>query len=213
MIGDCFNEKTDYAGYSSYCGALMVGDKDAARTKAMVDWLTCQLWCGMIFTPGGDGVRGGVPGTFDHAAVLIDHPRAPDIYFIMRNDQAIYGAGVVGSCYYNGSYPQGGGTHGGLHPKELQMVMAADGSLFRSGWESSYPSGIIDIAPTILHLLGLNKPERADGRILHESLAGIRIEAPEPRSELHRVRHAGGMQHLKVSHVGTTTYLDKGWVE
>ncbi len=213
IIGDHLGDDIDYAGYTSYCGAMKVRDRDPARMKKMVDWLARQPWCGMIFTPGGDGVCGGVEGTIDHAAVLIDHPRAPDIYFVMRNDGAVHGPGIAGSCYYNGGYPQGGGTHGGLHPKELQNVMAAGGTLFRKAWQSPYPSGIIDIAPTILHLLGLTKPERADGRVLLEALDGFGGPAPEAESELFSVRHAGGMQHLKVSRVGATTYLDKGWIE
>jgi len=147
IIGDHLGDDIDYAGYTSYCGAMKVRDRDPARMKKMVDWLARQPWCGMIFTPGGDGVCGGVEGTIDHAAVLIDHPRAPDIYFVMRNDGAVHGPGIAGSCYYNGGYPQGGGTHGGLHPKELQNVMAAGGTLFRKAWQSPYPSGIIDIAP------------------------------------------------------------------
>lgn len=213
-IGDHFGDTFDYAGYTSYCGAVMVRNHDSSRMKAMVDWLDQQPWCGMIFTPHGDGIHGSVPGTFDHAAVLIDHPRAPDIYFVMQNDDTVYGDGIVGSCYYNGSYPEGrGGTHGGLHRKELQNVMAAGGSLFHKEFQSSYPSGIIDIAPTVLHLLGLDKPERADGRVLGEAITGMNGIPPKPESELLTVRRSGGIQRLRISRVGTTTYLDRGWLE
>ena len=80
----------------------------------------------------------------------------------MHNDDAIYGNNVIGSCFYNGAYPEGGGTHGGLHAKELHVVMAAQGTLFKAGLESVHPAGIIDITPTILHLLGLEQPQEAD---------------------------------------------------
>ncbi|MEZ5908762.1 MAG: alkaline phosphatase family protein [Hyphomicrobiaceae bacterium] len=213
VIGDHLGNEIDYAGYTSYCGAIKVRDRDPARMTAMVEWLARQPWCGMIFTAGGNGTEGGVAGTIDHAAVLIDHPRAPDIYFIMRNDDAVYGDGVVGSCYYNGRYPAGGGTHGGLHRKELQTVLAAQGSHFRKEWVSPFPAGIIDVAPTVLHLLGLAKPTRADGRVLAEALAAHTGSLPQPEKGALSVRHAGGLQRLEYSRVGTTTYLDAGWVE
>jgi predicted AlkP superfamily pyrophosphatase or phosphodiesterase len=213
VIGDHFEDGADYAGYTSYSGSLRVRDGDHGRMANMVGWLGDQPWCGLIFTPGGDGIHGRIPGTFDHALALIDHPRAPEIYYIMQNDDAVHGDGIVGSCFYNGVYPEGGGTHGGLHAKELQIVMAAQGTMFKDGLKSTRPAGIIDIAPTILHLLGLEQPNSMDGRILGEALAESVTEPPEAVSFVHSLERRRVVQHLKLSCVGSTTYLDAGWIE
>jgi arylsulfatase A-like enzyme len=213
VIGEHFAGGADYAGYTSYNGSLKVRDRDPKRMAALVEWLSQQPWCGMIFTPGGDGINGCIPGTFDHALVLMDHPRTPEVLYIMRNDDAVFGDGIVGSCFYNGTYPEGGGTHGGLHEKELHIVMAAQGSLFKAGLESTHPTGIIDVAPTILHLLGLKQPATSDGRILVEALAGADKSPPRAETVVRSVERNGAVQHLKYSRVGSTTYLDAGWVE
>ena len=213
VIGDHFDGEADYAGYTSYSGSLKVRDRNPKRMAAMVDWLSKQSWCGMIFTPGGDGIEGCIPGTFDHASVLMDHPRTPEILYIMRNDDVVFGDGIVGSCFYNGRYPEGGGTHGGLHHKELHILMAAQGTLFKSSYRSHYPAGIIDIAPTILHSLGLEQPKESDGRVLAEALVDSDSELPDAVSTIHTVERNGAVQHLKYTRVGTTVYIDAGWLE
>jgi hypothetical protein len=167
----------------------------------------------MIFTPDGDGIEGQIPGTLDHTLALIDHPRAPEIFYIMQNDDAVYGDGIVGSCFYNGVYPAEGGTHGGLHPKELQIVMAAQGTMFKAGTVSACSAGIIDIAPTILHLLELQQPDSMDGRVLGEALVDSVAELPDAKTFVRSVERNGVVQHLEYSCVGSTTYLNAGWIE
>jgi len=213
VIGEHFADGADYAGYTSYSGSVRVRDADPGRMKAMVDWLAAQPWCGLIFTPGGDGVEGGIPGTLDHALAGIDHPRAPEVYYIMRNDDAVYGDGIVGSCFYNGVYPEGGGTHGGLHPKEMHIVMAAQGSLFWPRMEAAHPAGIVDVAPTILHLLGLASPGSMDGRVVVEALKASDNHPPRAETVTRSVRRGREVQHLRYSRIGSTTYLDAGWLE
>lgn len=210
-IGNHFEDGADYAGYTSYSGSLRVRDRDPRRMKAMVEWLDAQPWCGMLFSRGGNGIEGCVPGTFDYALVQMDHPRAPDVAYVMLNDDAVHG-GIAGSCFYNGPYPHGGGTHGGLHPKELNNLLIAQGSLFESGVSSIYPAGIIDVAPTILHLLGLPQPAGMDGRVLVEAL---RPAKPPPDAEtfIRSVERGTRTQHLAWSRVGSTIYLNAGWME
>jgi hypothetical protein len=41
---------------------------------------------------------------------------------------------------------------------------------------SDVPTGIVDIAPTVLHLLGLPVGPRMDGRVLHEMMR----DGPDP---------------------------------
>ncbi|MCY4580043.1 MAG: hypothetical protein OXD31_13490, partial [Chloroflexi bacterium] len=83
---------------------------------------------------------------------------------------------------------------------------------FQSGIRVASPTGNTDLAPTVLHLLGLDGGETMHGRVLHEALAGgnhIDWETHEHRAER---RFGGGTyrQHITVSLVDGTTYVDEG---
>ena len=97
----------------------------------------------------------------------------------MRNDNSVDENGIVGGCYFSDSYPEGGSVHGGLHLKELNNVFMARGSFFKEGYRSDYPAGIIDVAPTVMHLLGLPRPPNMNGRVLGEAIAGPDLDAPK----------------------------------
>ena len=85
----------------------------------------------------------------------------------------------------------------------------------QQGLALSTPSGHVDLAPTILRTLGIAGGEVMDGRILHEALKG----GPAPRSvdwstEVRRAERTvqGGVyrQHISISRVGQTVYVDEG---
>jgi hypothetical protein len=72
--------------------------------------------------------------------------------------------------------------------------------------------------PTLLHLMGYAIPETVDGRILTESLAAApdRPEAEAaPLTYYTEARTTAGVyrQHLDATRVGSTVYLEHGWVE
>ncbi len=204
-IGDHFIDGVNYAGYTSYSGSVRVRDGDQGLRRALVEWLSDRPWCGIILTGGGDGVEGGVPGTFDFALMHMDHQRTPDVSYVMRNDG--------GRCYFNGDYPEGGGTHGGLHPDELNNLLAVQGSLFKSGHVSDLAAGIIDVAPTILAAIGVPRPVSMQGRVLAEGLADSHSEPPQAIATMRTVRRGSITQHLRYTELGGTRYLDRGWVE
>jgi len=85
--------------------------------------------------------------------------------------------------------------------------------MFKDGTVSAHPAGIIDIAPTILHLLELQQPDSMDGRVLVEALVDPVAEPPNAENFVRSVERGGVVQHLKYSCVGSTTYLDAGWIE
>ena len=92
-------------------------------------------------------------------------------------------------------------------------MMAAQGTLFKAGQELHHPAGIIDIAPTILYSLGLEQPKSSDGRVLVEAFVDSDGEPPDADIVVRSVERNGAIQHLKYTRVGSTTYLDAGWVE
>jgi hypothetical protein len=209
-----FGGDADYAGSAGYHGAIRVRDGDSRRMASLIDWFAEQPWRGLLFTPGGNGIDGGVPGTLDRALLQVAHARAPEVYFTMRTDDSINRWGMPGSCHFNSSeLPEGGGTHGGLHPIEMNNLLAVQGAAFRQAYASAWPASHTDIAPTILKLLGLPRPAGMTGRLLNEALADGGAEPPPPETFECASTLGGQTQCLRYWRVDKTIYLDRGWVE
>jgi len=186
---------------------ITLRDSDPGLIDGVVAWLQDQSWCGPLFTRDGRGC-------LTHLQVELDHPRAPDIVLVPRSHDAANAHGLPGTCRHDSNYPAGGGTHGGLHPIELATWFAAQGDAFVSGRTSTLPSGIVDVLPTALHLLGLKAPARTQGRVLREAIAAYAHEPlPTVVETVHAAEGAAGLRsQLSVSTVGQTPYLNRGWV-
>ena len=69
--------------------------------------------------------------------------------------------------------------------------------------------------PTILALLGIERPAHLDGRALTEAFSG----GPDPTALVSKTvtisstNTAGPRTHLTLTRVAATTYLDQAWVE
>ena len=213
-IGPALSDDHVYAGSTGYHGAIRVRGNDAREVEKLAHWLIEQPWCGHVFTPGGDGVRGSVPGTLDRSLLLLGESRAPDVYYTMRSDDAPNRWDVPGSCYFDSSeVPVGGGVHGGLNVLEMNNLLAAQGSLFRAAYRSPWPASQTDIVPTILRALDLPCPATATGRVLGEALVERGFEPPAPESVEASAEAGTTRQCVKLWHVGTTRYVDHGWIE
>lgn len=159
LLGAGFDLRPGFPGPSG--AALQVGAA-SGEVRAMVDFLQGEAWCGAIFT------KGGLPGTFDRALVLNDHPRTPDLFYTLAETDDVGPHGIAGTTRFVGSeLKEGGSTHGGLHRFELNTVLVGHGASFQQG-TSDLPCGVIDVAPTILHLLGI-KAAGMSGRVLTEA--------------------------------------------
>jgi arylsulfatase A-like enzyme len=107
------------------------------------------------------------------------------------------------------------GTHASLSPYEMHNTLVAAGPDIRRGVTNTLPSGNVDVAPTILWLLGLkDEARKMDGRVLSEALT---VDAPPLKSyELKRLNArsetAAGTwtQYLQISEVNGVRYLDEG---
>lgn len=148
-------------------GEIRILEGGVARRDAIARWLAEQPFVGGLFSPAANDVEGQAPGSFSNALVSIDHAREPDLVFLLASsdDPDVYG--LPGTCVISGGVPVGGGMHGGLNPYELNTVLmlSAPGD-DRHGTVDETPVGIIDIAPTVLDLLGVPKASTMTGASL-----------------------------------------------
>jgi arylsulfatase A-like enzyme len=59
--------------------------------------------------------------------------------------------------------------HGASSPYDIHNVLVAAGPDFRAGSTSDAPTGNVDIAPTVLRLLGIDAPPTMTGRAILEA--------------------------------------------
>ena len=185
-----------------------VHESDPDATDALAAWLMAQPWCGaLVASESASHVAGAVP------AVLLgnDGPRAPELAMSFAWEPEPNAAGYAGRAYNTGGTP-GQGLHGSMSPSEMRNVLLARGPSFASGLVVDSPTGNVDVAPTVLRLLGIEPGVPMDGRPLTEALAG---GAPVTwTSEVHEGERAveGGTyrQRVTLSRVGDTVYADHG---
>ena len=108
----------------------------------------------------------------------------------------------------------GQGVHVSLSPFDMRATLIAAGPDFRSGMVSDLPSGNIDIAPTVLWILGIAPPKPMDGRVLLEALTIGGAAAKS--SEHHRIEakqeEQGSLwhQYLEITTVAGVEYIEEG---
>ena len=199
-----------------------VKNHDPGRITAIVEFLQEQSWCGVIFTAAGGGAphAGSVPGTFSLDYVFLGgHERSPDIVFTFPWSSERNRHGVPGTDYNN--VPRGKtepvsvdtANHGGIGPWTVTNTMLAWGPDFKRGAVVRTPASNVDVAPTLLHLLGLRSAMGAmNGRPLLEALTEGPDEEQVPL-EIRTVRVGRGSYSavLQSSEVAGKRYIDKGW--
>ena len=209
-VGDHLEDGADLALIAGYGGSIRVRDKDPDLIRSIGQALMETDTCGMVFSAGRNEVEGIVPGSFSKQLVMVDHARSPDIYYILRTADEPNEHGYVGTCFYESGLSVGAGIHGGLHPKELHSVGQASGSLFDDARNLEAHTGIVDIAPTILHGLGIPAPQTMEGRVLREAFANGAIEPPGSVPETFETGAGPYQQVLHRTRIGDSCYLDGG---
>ena len=188
--------------------AFYVFDHDEPTVRRLIDYLQGTDYSGVIFSSVA------VEGTFPLSQVHVDaRPGAPDVLVSMRwspghND---WGApGLVTAA----DGKRGRGTHASLSRFDLHNTLIAAGPDFKKGFTSELPSGNVDVAPTVLAILGVAPPKPMDGRVLTEAMVDCTNAPPNPQSQtLEASRDLGFRswhQYLKLSRVGSVTYYDEG---
>ena len=94
------------------------------------------------------------------------------------------------------------------------MLFAA-GPSFKRGVKLDTPSGNIDLAPTVLRILGITSGTRMEGRVLEEALVNGTDTSEinwstERYGNERKIGHNVYRQQIMISRVGNTTYVDEG---
>lgn len=127
-------------------------------------FLAAQPWAGPLLVRN----PGLLPSALPLACLDAAHPRSADLVLCFAGAEGLDQYGLPGHAPFDTpDVPEGGGMHGGLHRRELATVLIAEGGPFRRGATVQAACDLTDIAPTLLHLLGL-RAEGMDGRILAE---------------------------------------------
>ena len=179
---------------------------DTAIVHRLVEFLQQTDFAGVIFT------REPMEGTFTLDKAEIDNPNAADVVMAFRWADEKNQFGVRGMIDADWQRAAGKGTHATLSRFDMHNTLIAAGPDFQTGLTNDLPSGNVDLAPTILAILGIKTPGAMDGRILSEAMRnGGRLKAERQIIEATRKFSTGKwVQSLTISRAGSTIYLDEG---
>ncbi|HEX8898532.1 MAG TPA: alkaline phosphatase family protein, partial [Chthoniobacterales bacterium] len=182
-------------------------DHDVDVASRLIEWLQRSDFAGVIFS------REKSEGTFPLDTVRANTSEAPDVIVSLRWNSKPNRFGAPGQIITDNSRGPGEGSHATLSEFDVHNTLIAAGPDFQKGLTTSLPSANVDIAPTVLHILGLEPPQKLDGRVLSEAMderAG-KIEALTKTIQASRKFPSGEwQQQLRVSLVGESVYIDEG---
>jgi len=185
--------------------SLYVVGHDEAVIRGLVEFFQASDFSGVIFS------RAAIAGTFPLEQVRVATANAPDVLVAMRWSARTNAFGAPGLFAADSNKK---GSHGSLSPFDMHNTLVAAGPDFRRGFKDKLPSGNIDLAPTILWILGLQPPQKMDGRILSEAVNGLKAPKGKPEQETIEAANDSGSlhwrQYLKTARVGDTIYFDEG---
>ncbi|GGK51727.1 hypothetical protein GCM10011322_43450 [Salinarimonas ramus] len=177
--------------------------EDRALAADVARWLMEQDEIGMVFAR--EDRLADAPGALPLSAVGLAHPRAADFVYVMRSDDGPDRYGLPGRGLLTGGVPVGGGMHGGLNRHELAILLAIATPGGPSGIVDDRPCGLIDVAPTILSLLGA-PPDDMEGAPLPCDGSGCKAAS----AEVLDARSGGFAQRLIRRRLDDRFYLEAG---
>lgn len=142
--------------------------RDPSLAPQIADFLTTQNWAGPLLArdptilPAGRAMPLALLGS--------GHARSADLVATFAGEEGPDEWGMPGTAPFDApDVPEGGGMHGGLHRAELSTVLVMQGGPFRRGAVAAEAADLTDIAPTVLHLLGIGT-EGMEGRPLRGAI-------------------------------------------
>jgi hypothetical protein len=162
--------RSKFVAVGYYIYAAEERESTAEEVTALIGWLNGQDWCDLVFT--GDPKYSQLPGVQPLDILLgpITHHRAPLLAIQPKWDNEPNEYGIPGRVRVLTS-SQLQSTHGTACPYDVHAFCLGVGGSFKKGHVSDIACGIVDIAPTVCHLIGLREEHGFDGRILAEGLS------------------------------------------
>ena len=197
--------------------ALHVAGHARERIAGIARFAQSRAWGGVVFTAGrapGDP-RGAVEGTFALELIHLAHvDRGPDLLLTFPWSSRSNVFGVPGSdlAHVSGGAAPYFSDHGSMSPWNIRNTGLAWGADFKKGLTVRTPTGNVDLAPTILSLLGVGSADGLDGRVLAEAIEG----GPDPEQMVVETRVSltearGYAAAVQASTVDGRRYVDKSW--
>ena len=186
-------------------------NRERETVDRLAAWLMSQPWCGPVVS---SEAVGPIEGAVAAGVVGSEGPRAPDIAVSFSWTSEENEAGVPGHAHCAGAAP-GLGMHGSMSVHEMRCTLIAAGPGFKQSRVSDLPTGNVDVAPTVLSLLGLEAPPGTEGRVLAEAMSGG-AQTPAPICETQECTAVRTLpcgtysQKISVSRVGRTAYVNYG---
>ena len=185
--------------------------RDRTVASRLVEWLQRSDFAGVIFS------REEFEGAFPLDSVNANTADAPDVMVALRWNSKPNKFGRAGQIITDAARGPGQGSHATLSEFDVHNTLAAAGPDFRRGMLNELPSSNLDLAPTVLRLLRIESPGKFDGRILSEAMTGESMPTPAAPHAVSQTleftrKFSSGLwrQHLRLSRVGETTYIDEG---
>ena len=191
------------------CVFLYVAGHDSELITKLVRFIQTRPYSGVVLT------KAPLPGTFSLEDARIASANAPDIVLSLRWNDKRSPTGAPGELFCDAPPSSTNrGTHASLSRFDLHNTCIAAGPDFRRDFHDKLPTGNVDIAPTVLSILGVVPERKLSGRVLNEAL--VASSAPAPKVEHKRMEASwrsngvGWKQYLKFSEVDGVRYLDEG---
>jgi predicted AlkP superfamily pyrophosphatase or phosphodiesterase len=154
--------------------AIHVNEGGPALVRRIVERLQQTEWIGAVFTRGEpESDRGWVDGTLSFSSVRWDHARSGDILATGNWTDGVNEFGFAGEVTLPGV-----AGHGSLSRSDLNTTFIAAGPSIKEGVVSRVPTGNVDMAATVLALLGGEPTAAMAGRVLEEVMRG----GPDPEA-------------------------------
>jgi len=174
--------------------AIYVRDNDAPTIAAIVDKLQQTPGIGAIFTAATikGALDGSLPGTLSFDAIRWAHNRSAQILVSpdwTDAENANHMPGAVAS--------DGAAGHGSSSRWDVHNTLIMTGPDVKKASTTTGSSANVDIAPTVLTLLGVGVPPSMQGRVLAEALVGKPPLASDAHGVMtHTVKSGSGAYEL-----------------
>lgn len=192
-------------------GAVYVRRGGDTARGAVVRALQAAAPIGAIFTRARRDGMAAEPGTLPYDSIGWSNARSADVLFSADWSHAVNAASMAGRTEQAGT-----AGHGTTSPYDILATLIARGPHLRAAVRTNVASSNADIAPTLLHLLGMSSAPSMTGRALTEllrdgpAIASVHITRDSlvavttlPAPSLLRYRVTAYR-----THVGRTTYFD-----